>query len=122
MDIQEAFEAYLHERVDLAESSVTMAKISMRLFRAWFLQTTGDELTLSNWTGQDTRQYMSHLLNVQRNRHGEHLKPATVNAYISHLKTFCNWCVDQGYIERNPLARIKSLKQSRKSATILDRN
>lgn len=40
----------------------------------------------------------------------EDIKPATYNNRLIYLRTFLNWCVENGIILRNPLANIKKRK------------
>lgn len=51
------------------------------------------------------RQYLSHLKD-------KGLSPFTVECHYRHLNGFFNWLVNDGYLESNPLNRIKKPKTS----------
>lgn len=40
----------------------------------------------------------------------EDIAPATYNNRLIYLRTFLNWCVDNGYVSKNPIANIKKKK------------
>lgn len=49
----------------------------------------------------DIREYISYLVNTRKNADG------TVNNYLHILQSFFKWCIVEGYINQNPVARIK---------------
>ncbi|MCG7386857.1 hypothetical protein [Paenibacillus sp. ACRRY] len=38
------------------------------------------------------------------------VKPATFNNRLVYIRTFLNWCVENGYIQDNPIAKLKKRK------------
>lgn len=52
-------------------------------------------------TTDDIRRYISYLKEVKKNADG------TINNYLHILQSFFKWCIVEGYITQNPIARIK---------------
>ncbi len=48
----------------------------------------------------------------------EGIKPATYNNRLVYLRTFFNWCIEQGMIEDNPLEGFRKRKDEGRQATI----
>ncbi|MDD5339590.1 MAG: tyrosine-type recombinase/integrase [Dehalococcoidales bacterium] len=57
-------------------------------------------------TAQDIRLFILSLQN-------SNLKPATVHIYYRSLKTFFNWLVNEGLLDKNPMANIRPPKLPR---------
>lgn len=55
-------------------------------------------------TPEDARDFMTRLYSRQ--------SPNTSNRYLKMLKTFCNWCIEQGWSTENPFFSIKPVKDS----------
>ncbi|AVM69063.1 hypothetical protein C3V36_14585 [Lachnospiraceae bacterium oral taxon 500] len=49
----------------------------------------------------DIREYISYLVNTRKNADG------TINNYLHILQSFFKWCIVEGYLSQNPIARIK---------------
>lgn len=61
---------------------------------------------------QVERVTFEDLLDYQANLRA-HLKPLTVAGYTSTFKSFFNWCVKRGYIQRSPAADLARKKAAR---------
>ncbi|WP_235439711.1 phage integrase SAM-like domain-containing protein [Paenibacillus sp. DMB20] len=48
---------------------------------------------------------------VQDHLRQKDIAPATFNSRLTYLRTFFNWCVEKGYLKKNPLAKIKKTKK-----------
>lgn len=51
----------------------------------------------------------------------EGMAPRTQNHYATRVKAFLNWCVEQGWVAENPLARVKLAKVGQKGRRRLRR-
>lgn len=50
------------------------------------------------------------------------LSPQTINKYISSLKNFFEFCILEGYTDRNPALRIRALKEEKRIVEALSRS
>ena len=62
MTIDEALERFLSER---GEAARRLAAQAMKQFASWYPGTTGEPLSLINWTPQDTNHWLSYLLTTK---------------------------------------------------------
>jgi site-specific recombinase XerD len=67
----------------------------LRIFAEWWPGHTAEELGPAAITSIDLREFKAHLV-------GRALKPATVNAKLSALRSFLAWSAKSGLIERVP--------------------
>jgi integrase len=121
MNLTEAIQDFLHERQG---NTRTLAEQALRYYAEWFEHTTGEVLTLENWTTTDLRDYRTYLINTKRKKGGGHLQPSTVNTYNRALSSFCNWCADHQppLMPRNPMPKKFGVQIQPKDVTALDRN
>lgn len=61
-----------------------------------------DDFFLSEIDSSVMRDYMGHI--------AETIAPATANRYVSTLKCFFQFCIQEGYIETDPMANLKRPK------------
>ena len=78
-----------------------------------YLSEFGIEPIPTNITSQTLNDFKSYLESKER-------KPATINRAISTIRTFCDWCVDQGLIKNNPARKVKGVRASERTLTYLD--
>ncbi|WP_231638707.1 tyrosine-type recombinase/integrase [Paenibacillus sp. JCM 10914] len=48
----------------------------------------------------------------------EGIAPATFNSRLTYLRTFFNWCMEKGYLKKNPLTNIKKRKEGSRIVAI----
>jgi integrase len=76
---------------------------------------------LKEITPNRVEDFRSHLLNVAAG--GRHrLKPASVNRYVSLLRHSLYWAIQQGWLEKNPVAELetKMLKEKQAPTRVLE--
>jgi integrase/recombinase XerD len=86
-----------------------------------YLSSGGAPVDIDAITLADARRFVFHLQNeVTRWQNGSHerdlgrLSPVSVMDYVRSIKAFWNWLVDEGYIEVNPMVKLKLPKAPRK--------
>lgn len=112
MTFDEALEQFLSERREAARK---LAAQAMKQFASWYLGTTGEALSLDNWTPQDTNEWLSYLLTTK------HRTPNTINSYRSQLRAFTAWCVDERLLSRDPNRKAHKIQQQPKPVVALER-
>lgn len=118
MELDAAIAAYVEDK-----APAPIATQVLSYFRAWFEQTTGEALTLANWTRNDTREWVyQYLSNIYKKPNGDHLSANTVNSYLRQLRAFAHWCVDNDLMQRDPTAKVKEVRIQKKPVQALDRN
>src|SRR5260370_41851045 len=112
MTFDEAFGNFFSGRREAARK---LAAQAMKQFASWYLGTTGEALSLTNWTPQDTNHWLSYLLTTK------HRTPNTINSYRSQLRAFAAWCVDEGVLLRDPTRKAHKIQQQKKPVVPLER-
>ncbi|MDD4438417.1 MAG: tyrosine-type recombinase/integrase [Tissierellia bacterium] len=102
MTYQEDFIKWLYEE-GKDEKTIEAYKTSTTQFITWLVQTAGKE-DVSNVKPIDIKEFVSYL------KHHLNRAQATVNKSIAALKTYFSYLSDQGYINDNPMTRIKIQK------------
>jgi len=77
-------------------------------------------------TADDLRRYILHLqARLKWSDHPtikqdhDHLSPNTIAHHVRHIRSFWSWMTPEGFIEYNPLARVKTPQETRKVVTPL---
>lgn len=94
---------------DKSAGTVRNYLANLEQFAKWFEQTTGETFRPEVITTLDVVGYKSHLVEKE-------YQPATINAKLASLSTFCSWAKEQGFLEENPAAEIKGVRQEQPTA------
>lgn len=54
-----------------------------------------------------------HIKNFIMLKQKDHRKPAYINDLLKAFRSFFNYCVEEGYVEISPLAKVKNVKEPR---------
>jgi site-specific recombinase XerD len=113
--IDDLIKEFLNNLKAEGKSSATIRAYEFHLSRfAEFVKT--NNLSLSNFNGKQARQFRNYLVN-------EDLKPRSINAIISALKSFFEWALLEGYVKGNPIiTRHLRVKEDRDKILFLKPN
>lgn len=110
--IGQASELYLQGRVARGEiSAQTAAKVRIGLRQ--LTDAVGDK-PVRKLSKQDAEAWLAHTQTIGN-------IASTRRQRWSHLNVFCEWCVDEELMDRNPFRRVKPPKPPRKVARTLSR-
>lgn len=73
----------------------------LKIFVAWFEQTTGEQFDPKDLTEVDIREFVGYLKTRGR-------KPSTLARKVAAINCFCKWCVEQSIIPENPVPEISA--------------
>lgn len=102
MTYQEDYLKWLYEE-GKDEKTIKAYKTSTSQFLTWLNQTTGKE-EMTDVKPIDVKEFISYL------KHQLNRSQATINKSIAALKTFFSYLSEQGYVNDNPMTRIKIQK------------
>lgn len=102
LTLARAIELFLSQQIETTRRSYLYV---MRDFEAY----TGPARPLNAITTEHLLEYGAYVRQKPRVK-----SPATVNKYVKTLRTFFNWLVKLGYIERSPAVGLKRLKAPRR--------
>lgn len=98
----EDFIEWLHEKGKDVKT-IQAYKTSVNQFLTWFAQTTGKD-NIAQTKPIDVKEYVGFM------KHHLNRSQATINKSIASLKTFFGYLCDRGYVNDNPMTRIKIQK------------
>jgi len=99
-----AFEQYLQMQ-DRAENTIAGYLSDLRVFTAWYVETTGETFSLASLTPLDIRAYRQYLLQQRRR------KASTVNRHLASISTLLSWGMETGQVSHNPAENIQAVNQ-----------
>lgn len=110
MRLTETLDAWLEElrRADYAATTVARYGSAIRGFLTWHEQEERRLPELDDLTPIALVGYRSML---QRNR-----ATSTTNVHVAALRAWCQWLMEQGYLQENPAARLKSVGRIERDA------
>lgn len=82
-----------------ANSTISNARYKFRQFETIMVRFHGHPLILSSCLTREA--IMPYLTEMRRGRSGR-----TLNNYLSALRTFFDWAIEEGYVDTNPFKRI----------------
>lgn len=83
-------------------------------FSRWFNDTNGEDLSPDKVTSIDLKEYQANMILIRG------LKPATINRRMAAIRSWLNWCVEQGHVESLPRWP-KRAQQAKKAPKALDK-
>lgn len=95
----ELFLRYLHSEEDLTDGTLANYRCNLSLFGQWMIE---QGKTVTSLTPADLRDYKAEL----KTRY----KPPTINNKLTFISSWLRWCVSEGHISQNPLAKVKWLR------------
>jgi len=108
-DLNILFQNYLFACRVEEKSKLTLQTYHRRLGAFLeFLQKQNLPLRATQLTNHHVRLFLFHL--QQKLNRDRKLQPTTIHAYYRALKTFFNWLVDEGVLDRSPMQNIKPPK------------
>lgn len=98
-------EKYLAHITGMGKSPATIKtyKTQLTKFFKWMEETDGTQDPKEIGTA-DVSEYRNYLLELGK-------KPATINTARAVLEAFCAWMVQEGYIPRNPVTKVRKIEQ-----------
>jgi integrase/recombinase XerD len=88
------------------------------------------DIPVESITVDDLRRFVASLMDervmfanhpTRKKRKGT-LSPNSVECYVGHVKRLFSWLVDEGYLESDPMARIKRRKAKNREVKAISRN
>jgi len=109
------FEVCITDEKELAPRTAEAYLEDIRSFDRWYEGNNSEELEPGDITRVDLREYQSHLQTVKR------LKPCTINRRLTGLKSFLQWSLKEGHIQRMP-GFPRPIRQQRQTLQALNGN
>lgn len=109
----DAFAESLHTR-GRSEATIRHYLSDLRQFTAWFEQRTGKAFSPEAVAEHDLRAWRDHLAGV--------LKPASINRKLASLRAFFHFCVEEGWVEKDPARRIPGVARTPDAPRVLGRH
>ena len=112
--VAEAATEYLEKRDrDCLKGFVSSLQLKAIRHEMEWLKHCFPNRVISSVTVEDYREYLEKPKNQPNNRKRpcQHISPKTWNNRRGNLNTFCVYCVEQGYLAENPIARLPKHKQ-----------
>lgn len=92
----EAVEDFLASRPHMTEKTVYANRMALNHFLSWL------EKSRIDIANKNVLQWYLGYFKRYRKSNGKHYKPTTINAYLSTVKTFCNYLREEKVIDWNP--------------------
>jgi len=91
INVKDVFLEYLDYKITFGRSEKTIESInnSFKKFFGYF----GDDITIGSIDSGTIYQYINHLKK-------EELTTSSINHYLRDLRTFVNWCYEQGHLDQ----------------------
>lgn len=98
-------ERYIGQLIATGKSAATIKTYRAQLakFFRWMEETDGTQDPKEIGTA-DVSEYRNYLLELGK-------KPDTINTARAVLEAFCAWMVDEGYMDRNPVTKVRKVEQ-----------
>jgi integrase/recombinase XerD len=117
---------YIYQKFAQAENKSQRTIEAVTAAAGKFDSFLGGDINPKDITAENLRGYILHLQESSRwlghptikGNHGN-LSPSTVAHHVRHIKAFWAWLHSEGFIKRNPLAQVKTPKETSKAVTPL---
>lgn len=115
---------YLDRESFVAESSIKDYKRMLKYFEDYMCDVRGcpaDDIPISSLTVDDVRLYQLSLRERKKNQAHPYkpvsdtaLSKATIRTYMTHLKAFLNFCINEEYCDQRVLRNFRMIKAEKK--------
>lgn len=98
-----------------SEQTIKTYRSQFNKFMEW-LEINGGTNDHKEITSIDAVEYRTYLQEIRK------LKPSSINTALAAIESFCIWMMEEGYIDHNPLAKVKNVEEVKNSPKWLDKS
>ncbi|WP_371366271.1 Tyrosine recombinase XerD [Sporomusa rhizae] len=98
-----------------SEQTIKTYRSQLQKFMNWLLENSGTT-DAKEITSIDAVEYRTYLQEVRK------LKPASINTALAAIEAFCNWMLEEGYINHRPLAKVRKVEEVQEPPKWLDKS